>query len=103
MPLCYMADQQEGQQKGLPGRLTCLMALLRSASTTLEWPCTSRQDPGRMNRAPSSAIVARARTDVAAKDLPLCKTQPMCSGVQVLSAASRYELQFELRQAGSPC
>ena len=61
---------------GLRGRPTCLMALLRRASTTREWPCTSKQDPGRINRAPSSAIVARARTDVAAKDLPLCRVQP---------------------------
>ena len=50
------------------------MARLRRASTTLEWPCTSKQEPGRMKRAPSSAIVARALTDVAAKDLPLCNT-----------------------------
>lgn len=58
------------------GGCTCLMAILRSASTTREWPCTSRQDPGRMKRAPSSAIVARARTDVAANDLPRCRIHP---------------------------
>ncbi len=63
-------------RKGYVGGHTCLMALLRSASTTREWPCTSRQDPGRMKRAPSSAIVARARTDVAANDLPRCRMHP---------------------------
>lgn len=40
-----------------------------------------------MNRAPSSAIVARARTDVAAKDRPLCSTQSQ-SAVRPHSAAA---------------
>lgn len=51
---------------------TCLMARRSRESTTREWPCTSRHAPGRMKRAPSSAMVARARTEVAAKDRPLC-------------------------------
>ena len=64
---------------------TCLMARRSRESTTREWPCTSRHAPGRMKRAPSSAMVARALTEVAANDRPLCAAQGLLHRMQKTS------------------
>ena len=42
------------------------------AKTTREWPWVRSVEPGLTNRAPRSAMVARARVEVAAKWLPRC-------------------------------
>jgi hypothetical protein len=56
-----------------------------SASTTLLCPCVRITLPGRMKRAPSSAIVARARVDVSANRLPRCVCTRGAGGIGLVA------------------
>jgi hypothetical protein len=67
--------------------LTDATARCSSASTTLLMPCVSSTQPGLMKRAPSSAMLARARMDVSANWLPRCSSSS--SSKQQMQQAQR--------------
>ena len=86
--------------------MPCLTARRSSASTTRLCPCVNTRVPLRMKRAPSSAMVCRARVDVSAKWLPRCAQQSdrqqNIPHTRDLNYADNSIMQTDLQAVGKP-